>query len=145
MKIIRTFVTLLLTFSIHVCFAQIKYLPDIKAARDLSQQSMKLFVDGKYGQAIEILRPYFPLSDDDIINLIEKTEEQMPIVKERYGNIEGFVKMGEKNAAETILREAFILQCSRLPLRFVYTYYKSKAGWLVISFTWDDEVSQELK
>ena len=123
--------------------AQTKHLADLKAARDLSAQSMKLFADQKFGPGIELLRPYFPLSDDDIINLISKTEENMPMAINRFGAIEGYSKVSEKMLGETMIREVYTLNFANYPLRFLYVYYKSKSGWLLISFKWDDSIDEE--
>ena len=68
--------------------------------------------------------------------LIDQTKRSF----ELYGNAKGYERVDEEYATESLMRLRYITIHDNLPMRWVFTYYKSpKHGWMIINIKFDDE------
>ena len=140
-----------ITFSVFVMLftlqssAQNKYLKDIENIKLISKDVAQLFKENKINEAFMKIKPYWPLSQNEIDNLESKTIQSMNLVAERYGNSEEIIKVSEQNIKETAYREIYLVKFENTALRLIFTYYKNKNGWIINGFKWDDSFTEEFK
>lgn len=137
-----------LTFAMFLTlqsYAQNKYLKDIESVKLISKEITTLFKDNKINEAFIKIKLYWPLPVNEIDNMETKTIQSMNLVSQRYGNPEEIVKVTEQNIKETACREIYLIKYEYTALRLIFTYYKNSRGWIINSFKWDDNFTEELK
>lgn len=136
---------LILLLTITSVIAQEKTLTNVKEAKELSVRCSNLFKDNKIGDFFKVLRPYWPLPENEIGSLEEKTIQYMNILQGRFGKVEGVVKLKEETIGDFAIKETYILRFENSAIRLMYTYYKNKNGWILNTFKWDDSFFEEFK
>ncbi len=134
-----------LSFSSFFLVAQTQYLQDVSETQELSQSSVKLFYDGKISKCLENLAKYWPIPQNEIDGLEEKTIKYMNVLDERFGKKIGTLKVNHETIKDVAIRETYLIRYERAAVRLLFTYYKSDMGWTVYSFSWDDSFTEEFK
>lgn len=62
----------------------------------------------------------------------------------RYGRTTGYERVVRQQAGENLLRYIYLEQTERHPLVWVFDFYRSPGGWVLISFGWHDNVAVAL-
>lgn len=145
MKLFKLTLSIILLSLVHQSYAQDKYLKDIESAKLISKDVTQLFKENKINEAINIIRPYWPLPTNEIDNVESKTIQSLNLISERFGKPEGIVKVNEQNIKEIALRETYILKFENTAIRLIFTYYKNNMGWILNAFKWDDNFYEEFK
>lgn len=125
--------------------AQDKYLKDLSETQDLSNKVVSLFRENKVSNAFEELKVYWPLPENEINSLEEKTIKYLNLIDERYGKSIGILKVKNETISEIAVRETYLIRYEFTALRFIFTYYKNDSGWIINAFKWDDSFSEEFK
>ena len=136
---------LLLLLTITSTIAQEKTLATIKETKELSARCSNLFKENKLGDFFKVLRPYWPLPENEIGSLEEKTIQYMNMLQSRFGKVEGVIKLKEETIGDFAIKETYILRFENSAIRLMYTYYKNKKGWILNTFKWDDSFYEEFK
>ena len=143
MKRILILTTLcLVNFSL---LAQKKVLKDVAATQELSKKVSSLFKENKISEVFAELTPYWPMPQNELDAMEQKTLSQLAIVKERFGSSFGFVKVKNETITDFVIRETYLVKYENAAIRLMITYYKNEKGWIVNGFKWDDSFALELK
>lgn len=134
-----------LLFSIMVLKAQVKFLKTADEVKSLSQKTSTYFKDNKMKEFFKEIRQYWPLPENEIDGLEEKTIQGMNILQSRYGKTESSVKISEEVIKDFAIRETYIVKFENSAARLIYTYYKNNNGWILNGFKWDDNFASEFK
>lgn len=137
------FLILVFCLSSFSLFAQEKTLKDIAATQNLSVEVVALFADNKITKAVNLLVPYWPISDGEVEDFTTKTIKYFNIFDQNYGKPIGTVKIKNEKIGEIALRETYFIQFEYTAVRLIFTYYKGKEGWILNSFKWDDSFTEE--
>lgn len=141
----KQFITIILSlFSIGL-FAQEKYLKDVTETQKLSEQIVELFYKNKISESFEQLALYWPLPQNELDAMEEKTMKYLNIVEQRIGKSIGTLKVRNEKISEIALRETYLIRYEYTAIRLVFTYYKNDKGWIVNAFKWDDLFTEEFK
>lgn len=124
-------------------FAQDDYLKDIPDTEGMSKKVTELFSQNKISQAFDALRPYWPLAENEIDAVEEKTLKYMNLIVDRFGPSIGIVKVKTETIADIAIRETYLIRYEYTAIRVKIIYYQNKDGWIVNSFKWDDTFSEE--
>jgi hypothetical protein len=133
---------LLLTINMQ---ANSKTLKSVEEARKLSQRISELFYKDSISAAFKEIKVYWPLEEDEIDELKDKTIKSLNIVDNIYGYKIGPVKISEETILDFAFKETYILRYEKSALKLIFKYYNSGYGWIVNGFKWDDEYSTEFK
>lgn len=136
-------VILVVCLSSSALFAQEKTLKDIPATQNLSTEVVALFAENKITKAVNLLVPYWPISDGEVEDFTTKTIKYFNIFDQNYGKPFGTVKVKNETIGEIALRETYFIQFEYTAVRLIFTYYKGKEGWILNSFKWDDSFTEE--
>lgn len=134
----------LLSFSLFAN-AQEKALNNLEDAKLLSQKVAGLFEKTQIKEAFTELRVYWPLPENELDGLEEKTIKNLNVIESRYGKMEGVAKVNESSIKDFAFQETYIVKCKYHALRLIFTYYRNSTGWLINGFKWDDSFAEEFK
>ncbi len=74
--------------------------------------------------------------------LIDQTKRAFQL----YGNAQGYESVDDEYVSESLMRIRYITIHDALPMRWVFTYYKSPSrGWIIINMKFDDEAEYFFK
>ncbi len=141
----KQFSTLILSlFSIGL-FAQGTYLKDVTETQHLSENIVRLFNENKISESFDQLTPYWPLPQNELDAIEEKTIKYLNIIAQRFGKSIGTLKVKNEKISEIALRETYLIRYENTAIRLIFTYYKNDKGWIVNAFKWDDSFAKEFK
>lgn len=141
----RIFITFLLSSLSIGLFAQEKYLKDVGEIQNLSKQIVSLFEENKISQSFEVLTPYWPLPQNELESIEEKTIKYLNLIEHRFGKSLGTLKVKNETISDIAIRETYIIRYTNSAIRLIFTYYKNDNGWIVNAFKWDDSFTEEFK
>ena len=87
--------------------------------------------------------PIWPLAENEIDAVEEKTLKYMNLIVDRFGPSIGIVKVKTETIADIAIRETYLIRYEYTAIRVKIIYYQNKDGWIVNSFKWDDTFSEE--
>lgn len=125
--------------------AQEKYLENETDINNLSLKVVSLFEKNKVSESIDLMRPYWPLAENEIDVLEKKTVKSLNIVQQRFGNAIGNIKVRTERIKDIAVRLTYLVRYEFYALRLKFTFYKNDNGWLITAFEWDDEYTEEFK
>ena len=140
--LILTWVLFSITLSTQ---GQDKFLKDETAVNNLSKKVSNLFKINKISDAFGELRQYWPLPESEFEEIKQKTIKYINIIEGRFGQSRGVVRTREEKIQDFAIRETYMVKYNLSAIRIIFTYYKSKDGWIVNAFKWDDSFSEEFK
>ncbi|MEQ8358488.1 MAG: hypothetical protein RH860_03305 [Cytophagales bacterium] len=141
----KLIIAVALSFTSWGLFAQDEYLKDQIEAKDLSKKVTELFNENKISKSFKELTRYWPLPQNEIESIEEKTIKYLNLIDERFGKAIGIVKVNNETINDIALRETYLIRYENTAIRLIFTYYKNNNGWIVNSFKWDDSFKEEFK
>ena len=108
---------LLLTINMQ---ANSKTLKSVEEARKLSQRISELFYKDSISPAFIEMKVYWPLEEDVIDELKDKTIKSLNIVDNIYGYKIGPVKISEETILDFVFRETYILRYEKSALKLIF-------------------------
>ena len=141
----KSILVVTLTILSFSSIAQHKYLTGIQETRSLSEKIARLFEQNEISDAFDVLRPYWPIPENEVDQLEEKTIKYLNLINQRFGESIGTVKVKNEAISDIALRETYLIRYERTAIRIIVTYYKSQNGWIVNAFKWDDSFAEEFQ
>ena len=138
------FITLLFLINMSI-FAQKQTIKDLNTAKEISKKVSSFFVENKIEEAFGLLTPYWPLPQNEIDGVQNKTIKYLNMFQNRFGKPIGSVKVKEQHILDIIIRETYLIRFEFTAIRLQFTYYKNDKGWIVNAFKWDDTFSEEFE
>jgi len=115
------------------------------AMASLSDQFMEQVQGEKYSDAFDLLKPYWPLEENNYNNLIDQTVEQMGGIKGNFGAVTGTDFVRAETIGSSYLRFIYLQKFEKSALRWRITFYNPSGNWLVHGVSWDDSVDSLFK
>ncbi len=141
-KVIVAISVLLFSFSVN---AQSDYLLTVSETKSFSEKITNLFYSKKILDATKELRKYWPIPEDEIVLFEEKTVKYLNLINERFGSPINYMKVKNETILDFAIRETYLIRYDNTAIRIIITFYKSKNGWIVNAFKWDDSFTDEFK
>ena len=141
----KSILVVTLTILSFSSIAQQKYLTGIQETRSLSEKIARLFEQNEISDAFDVLRPFWPIPENEVDQLEEKTIKYLNLVNQRFGESIGTIKVKNEVISDIALRETYLIRYERTAIRIIVTYYKSQNGWIVNAFKWDDSFAEEFQ
>lgn len=141
----RTIIVIILSLVSLNLFAQDSYLKDINEVQELSKKIVNLFDENKISESFDQLSSYWPMPENELNVIEEKTIKYMNIVEQRYGKSIGTLKVKNETISDIAIRETYIIRYEKAAIRIIFTYYKNNNGWIINAFKWDDSFEEEFK
>lgn len=115
-------------------------LKDTQAARELSDQMMKLIAAGDMEAGIRLAKPYLVIPDAELEAMIGQAKLQAPMLAQRFGKPIGSEFIREERAGENLLRILQICRHEKHVTRWSFYFYRGAAGWVLNTFNFDDNI-----
>ncbi|WP_313114382.1 hypothetical protein [Aequorivita sediminis] len=141
----RTIIVIALSFMSLGLFAQKKYMKNINETIELSNKVVSLFNDNKISESFDQLTLYWPMPQNEIESIEEKTIKYLNLVEQRFGKSIGTIKVKNETISDIAIRETYLIRYENTAIRLIFTYYKNNNGWIVNAFKWDDLFTEEFK
>jgi hypothetical protein len=106
---------------------------------------MQTFRDGKYKDAIQMLKQISVIDQSAIDTLTATTNNQMSNITDTYGKINSYEYLGEKAIKDFLVKRTYLLRFDKYYLKFNFTIYKSNLGWTITNFIYNEEIDDLFK
>ncbi|MES2767037.1 MAG: hypothetical protein V4642_14275 [Bacteroidota bacterium] len=109
-----------------------------------SASFFKLLLTSDIEEAYDGLLKQSPIHEkqEQYKRLIDQTKRAFQL----YGNAQGYERVDDEYISESLMRIRYITIHDELPMRWVFTYYRSpKRGWIIINIKFDDEAEYFFK
>jgi hypothetical protein len=110
--------------------------------RPFADRVMTSVVAGGLANGFAVMRPYVVIPEVDLQNVLLKSQQQRDELGPRYGKTIGFEFIGQKRLGESLVRLTYIEKTERHALPWMFHFYKTRNGWVLNSFVWNDQASQ---
>jgi len=140
----KTIIAISLLLSVSL-FAQDKYLKSDKETQELSKKVVELFEKNKISDSFKELTPYWPMPQNELESIEEKTIKYLNLIEQRFGKSIGNLKVKNETISDIAIRETYLVRYEYTAIRVIFTYYKNDNGWIVNAFKWDDSFTEEFK
>jgi hypothetical protein len=107
-----------------------------------SEKVMKSLKDSEFQKAFAELQIYWPLPENELIQLESQTIKQFNMVADRFGNIIGVDFIRDESIKDYAIKKIYVLRFEKHMIRVLFTYYKNNDGWILNSFKWDDQFEE---
>ncbi len=131
-----------ISLSLH---AQVGVLKSETETQAISKKVSELFSKNKISDAFNEINPYWPLPENELIAIEDKTIKYLNVIEDRFGRSIGFVKVKNETISDFAIRETYLVRYENTAIRLIFTYYKNNEGWIVNAFKWDDSYDEEFK
>ncbi|WP_243303347.1 hypothetical protein [Geothrix oryzisoli] len=109
-------------------------------ARALVESCLKQFVAGDYKAGLDLLKPHWKVSLNEIDTLTMQTITSRTAVKERFGASIGYEFIAQQKAGTSFLRFLAVEKLQNTAIRYSVVFYKATDHWELQTFVWDDKV-----
>lgn len=137
--------TMLFLCSMTALPAQSKYFRDSAETHAFSEKIAQMFTENRVSDIFEALSSYWPMPQNEIDQIEEKTIKYINLIQDRYGKTLEYQWIKTESIQDFALRETYIIRFDKSALRIVFTYYRNNKGWLVNAFKWDELFAEEFK
>ena len=130
----------LLSFSSSTLFAA-EHLKNVRATKRLAENVVLMVKDNSIDQAFKDLKAHWPLSAEELDNLLAHTKEQRKAVQEHFGKPLSVEFIRTEELGQSLVRHVFIEKFEKHALKWQLSFYKPSEEWIVNSIYWDVKIS----
>jgi hypothetical protein len=125
--------------------SQDKFLETEKDVESFCQDVTELFMKSKISRMVRLLKPYWPINEDEIEQFTEQTTQMVDLMGERYGEPFSYSFIRDERILDFALKKTYFLRFDNIAIRIIFTFYKNPKGWIVNGFKWDDDFEEEFR
>ncbi len=132
-------------FIISLSVAVSAYAEPLKSEKDikkLADDFMSEISKGSYKEGFNMLKPYWPLPETEIINLAYQTESQLKMVADRFGKLLGSEYIQSNRIGVSYIRFIYIQKFANHATRWMIVFYRPIDDWKVNVVVWDDKTHE---
>ena len=103
----------------------------------------KLYEEGKIVEAVDSIystNKWMGNKSDEIQNV----KTQMQNLQNLVGEYHGKVKLGEESLEDRLTYISYLTMFERQPVRLEFVFYRPKDKWIIYSYSFDDNIDEEL-
>ena len=123
-------------FSMHSYAASFR---TIEEAEEKLAQAMGHMDKLEIEQGFSALKPYWPLPGQEIDSVIYKTNQQLPLIKERFGQPLGSEKACVQSIGDSWVRVTYLQKFEKHTMLWKAEFYKPKEAWVLNGFAFHDQ------
>lgn len=111
----------------------------------LCENFMQLLSKEKYEEAFNIVKPYWPLPENEMSMLQMQTITQLNTIAPRFGKIIGYEFVSEKNINDFVLKLVYAQKHQKHIVIWTLVFYKPQDSWIVNAVLFNDNIYQLFK
>lgn len=123
----------------------IKEIQGLETSADahvLCDDFIRNIIEGKFTEAFEGIRPFFPVPGSRIEKLEAQTRKQLSMAELQFGPALGFRFVRADSLQDSILRFQFIQTYVRDAIYWEFIFYKPEEKWVVNALGFDDDLQK---
>jgi hypothetical protein len=128
---------LLAAFAPPSCADTLKNDADL---RPFGDRVMAEVAEGDLDAAFAAMKPYIVVSEAEFDAAVLQSRAQRQQFQARYGRTLGFELIDEKRLGGSLVRLTYIEKTEKHALPWRLYFYKTQDGWVLNSFTWNDQL-----
>ena len=90
--------------------------------------------------AFKAIHPFVVISDSEFQSAVLSSKSQREQYGSRYGKAVGYECIDQKKVGEFLVRILCVEKTERHAMPWNFYFYKSPKGWVLNSFTWNDQL-----
>ena len=90
--------------------------------------------------AFKAIHPFVVISESEFQSAVLSSKSQREQYGARYGKAVGYECFDQKKVGESLVRILYIEKTERHALPWGFYFYKAPKGWVLNSFTWNDQL-----
>ncbi|MFK8067486.1 MAG: hypothetical protein AB8D52_04505 [Gammaproteobacteria bacterium] len=110
----------------------------IAEAEEKLEQVMEYMNKLEIEKGFSALKPYWPLPDEEIDSVVYQTKQQLPVIRERFGQPLGHEKACIQSIADSWKRISYLQKFEKHTLLWNVVLYKPENEWVLNGFSFDD-------
>ena len=126
MKIVVTFLVLILSTSVLS-----KELKNKDETKELSNSMAELFLKKNFQKAIDIAKPYWPLAEVELDDIVNQIESQWPIIDQRYGKAISSEYIKTEVIEDSFVQYYYLHKFQNHAIYWKISFYKPKDIWFM--------------
>jgi len=95
---------------------------------------------GELNAALTTMQPFMTVPKKEFETVIENTRTQRAKLTDRLGKSNGYECFGQKKVGQSLLKVTCIEKTENVALAWLFYFYKTPRGWVLISFVWNDNL-----
>lgn len=134
----------LATFLLILPVAAPAWAEELKSERDLkplATKAMEKAAKGDFVGALDVIKPYVAIPEAEFQTVASKSKARRDQIASRVGAPIGYEFIGQKKVGDSLIRLTYIEKTEKHALPWVFFFYKTKSGWIVNNFQWNDQVT----
>jgi len=109
--------------------------------KSFSNQLVSLFILYDFKKALNKAKPYWPIPEVEIDGMLNKINQQWPLVKQRFGVTTGKELVQTKKIGKTFIRYIYLHKFENHAIYWQIDYYKPKNEWKINQITFLDTLN----
>lgn len=106
----------------------------------LTESLMAKVAQGDLDGAFQAMKPYLVVPAAEFDALVAQTKAQRGMAGARYGKAVGWECLEHRKVGQSIARVTCFEKTEKHALPWLFYFYKSPRGWILNSFTWNDNL-----
>ena len=121
--------------------ANATHLHSTEDTKAIAEQMMSHFIKKEFTEGVAIAKPHLPSPEVELGHLIQKIEQQWPIVEKRFGQAIGYELAQEQKIADSFIRYYYLHKFSNHAIYWNITFYKPENIWVLNGVSFKDNLS----
>ena len=140
--LISTFLSVFFVFTVFTItgIAHAKKLSTQTDTKALADKMLSHFIKKEFTEGMAVAKPYWPLPQVELDNLIKTIEKQWPIVDKRFGQAVGSELVTEQKIGDSFLRYYYLHKFRNHAIYWKITFYKPEDKWVVNGVSFKDNL-----
>lgn len=115
---------------------------DVREARALADAAMERIAARDLRGAFALLAERWPLAEEEISGLVERSERQRAALEQRFGAPLGVAFVRQDAVDDTFVRFTYLEKFAHHALVWELYFYRPEDTWLVNGVVWNDEIGR---
>jgi len=108
--------------------------------QSFAEAAMAKVGKGDFDGAFGSMKPFMVLPQAELDSLVVNTRVQRGMVGARFGKVVGYECLGAKKVGQSLIKVTCIEKTENHALPWLFYFYKAPRGWVLNSFTWNDNL-----
>jgi hypothetical protein len=131
---------LLILIALFPVIVKADTLPTLTAAKEVTDKAMTMIAGNDLEGGLKLLKPYLVIPTAEFDVMLGQAKMQLPVISQRFGNSVGKEFIREDKVGDSLARFIFTQKFEKTVTRWLFFYYKSPSGWVLNTFTYDDNL-----
>lgn len=110
------------------------------AAKEFTDKVMMRLAAGDFEGGLKMMKPYTIIPEAEFDAMMGQAKLQLPAISQRFGKPIGREFIREDKVGDSLVKIVQLLKHEKHALRWTFYFYKSRNGWVLNTFHFDDRI-----